>query len=261
MTNRTPPYPFENWKYRWITPPEQDAPDWEAEMRDAASMIFQEFIGSGVKSTKVRSQRQVDVFQFITEGRAHGNPRYSECVDFAGGMLCFLGVRGEGLINRDDDDLDGKKDTVSADTDAPWWNIRGSRLWRMGMNVALLYQGSISLGAFRKPGVSMPERGDPFFVDLNTGLDHVGVFLTDPVKTGESTWSVKTGEGGQFDGVGQCCLEYDAVIERLGENSWMLTRNGKKPRVFSGFIDLTSLKMDAPAIVPPSFEGGFEVED
>lgn len=261
MTARTPPYPFEDWKYRWITPPEQDAPDWEAEMRRAASAIFREFIGAGVKIKPGRSQRQVDIFQFVTERRAIGNPRYSECVDFAGGMLCFLGVRDDGFVNRDDDDLDGKKDTMSADTDAPWWNVRGSKLWRMGMNVTMLHQGSVRLGAFRKPGIFRPDEGDPFFVDLGTGMDHVGVFLTSPVQIDEESWSVVTGEGGQVDEVGQCCLEYEAVIERPHGKPWTLTRKGKKPRVFSGFIDLTSVKMDAPAMVPPSFRGGFEVED
>jgi len=131
----------------------------------------------------------------------------------------------------------------------------------MGMNVTLLHQGSIGLGAFRRPCDEVWNEGDPFFVDLGTGLDHVGVFLDKPVQTGESTWKGKTGEGGQFDGVGQCCLEYDVVIERHNARSWTMTRNGKKPRVFSGFINLTSLKMDAPALVPPHFEGGFEVED
>lgn len=255
---RKPPYPFEHWSFRWIEPPEQDAPNAQSDRRDAAASIMHGFINAGVKLKTGRSQRMVDVFKFMTEGRAAGNPRYSECVDFAGGMLCILGVRDDNFVNRDDDDLDGVKDTKEKVDNESWWDVRGARDWRMAMNVTLLHQGSIQNGSFRKPDLNL-DMGDVFFVDLGTGMDHVGVVANKPQEVSSGVYRCQTIEGGQVDEVGQCCLIYSTTIALQPGGKITMTRDGKKPRVLGGYIDVTAVPLSAPALVPPTFVGGYDV--
>lgn len=261
MTAKRPPYPFEDFSYRWIEPPEQDAPYAQRDRRTAMSFIALSFVGAGVAKKPGRTQRMVDIFAFVTEGRAKGNPKYSECVDFAGAALAMLGVRDERVINRNDDNMDGKPDAQAAESPY-WWDQMGKHDWRVGQNVSMIFSGGKAAGAWVNAGIGVvPKLGDVFLLDYGTGREHVGVVASTPYKAEDGSWRFQTVEGGQVDEAGQCCQLFETTLHWQG-SSTLMTRAGRSSRVLCGFIDVGKIELLAPAMVPPVCSNvGFPVSD
>lgn len=248
---RAPPYPFSDWVWRWVDPPEQDLPDRDEVVRSAMVYITMSLSNGGVKVKPGRSQLDVDKFNSVTERRYVGNAKYSTCCDVVGASLALLGCKDERIINRDDDDFDGVKDDSQKPSDGrSWWDTPGSKPWKMGANVSMLYQGSISAGAWVKvkPGV-LPRRGDSFLLDYGVN-EHFATFATDLSPDGNGGWRGKTVEGGQVDEHGQCVVIYSVTLYWRNGVCY-LKRDGKKERVLCGWIDVAKVPITAPALLPP----------
>jgi len=251
---------FDGWREVWLNAPSLSSIQEEELRRDAACAIALAFDGTGqgigVKNKRgvPRDEHQVDLFHFLCEGRAWGNPTFSTCGEGVGCWLSLLGCRIEGLVNRDDDDHDGVKDTKQPAAD---W--RGTRDWKIGWDIILLTSGSKHEGCWVPASLGqLPKPGDCFLIGSG-GSEHVGMFVADPEETeNENEWSVQVVAAGHVDAGGQCCdLGTDYLEFDPGTHQWFLGgTKGKRGREMQGFVDLSKLPLDAPAIVPPGFDQG-----
>lgn len=219
-----------------------------------------------------RTAEVVVAFDWLVEHRTWGNRSYSCCVDCAGGFMSLLGCRYEGIVNRDDDDHDGVKDTKQEPAEG-----RGVRDWRSGLNVVLFNDGAKKAGCWVDASkLSKSENwGDgclfkraDFFLIGEGQAEHVGMVLTEPEivewaqdKTAE-VYSFLSIEGGQVDTDGtQCIKVYETFLFiQDGKRPYLTRDKNKAGRPLIGWIDTSRLPLTEPALVPPDFEGGVPVQ-
>lgn len=259
---RQPTYPFADWQWRWLNSPGMPSFGEESLVRQAARAIALPFGVTGQGQVDGRSKLNVDRFAFLTEKRPWGNKGYYSCGDIAGGMLCFIGCRDEGIINRDDDDLDGVADwkpEAPTANEHDWWDVRGTRPWKTGWNITLLKQGSINAKCWeRAVDGYLPQQGDIFMVGVGTMQEHVGIFVSDPEAQEDGvSWVYTTVEGGQVDASGQCAKVYTTTLHRSGGKVYTRRAgNGQPDKLVDGFINVAKVPLVAPALVPPDFTLG-----
>lgn len=259
--------PLDGWRWRWLDPPEQDPPQRNEWIRLGAQSIAWALSNGGVKSHDHRSQMDVDLFNMATERRYVGNPRYSACGDIVGFALCLLGCRDEGIVNRDDDNLDGKPDTRQGPDIMSDWDIRGVRGWRSGMNIALLKQGAINskawVSAKAGPTQFTMDMGDYFLLDEGTMAEHVGQIVSTPVwDPSRKLYRCMSVEGGQVDKFGQCVRAYTVEFSWEGSKLTYYRPETKRKSVVSGWADITKIPYTTPALLPPMAPAiGLPVED
>jgi len=259
--------PLSDWEWRWLDPPEQDPPLRDEWIRQGARSIAMALSSGGVRKTVDRTQKDVDLFNMATERRYVGNPRYSACGDIVGFTLCLLGCRDEGIVNRDDDNLDGKPDAKQGADMMSDWDIRGARGWRSGMNIALLKQGAINAKAWvsARQGVDLSKlgMGDYFLLDEGTMAEHVGQIVSVPVyDPTRKLYRAYAVEGGQVDQFGQCVRLYEVEFSVEGGKAIYYRPETKRKSVLSGWADITRIPYTAPALLPPVCSVvGLPVED
>jgi len=258
---RVPAYPFADWHWTWLDSPGMPSFSADSLRRQAARAIALNFGTTGQGQVDGRSKLEVDRFAFITEKRPWGNKSYYSCGDVAGGLLCFLGCRDEGIVNRDDDNLDGVADWKPEQptrNENDWWDVKGTKAWKTGWNITLLKQGSINAKCWHAASDGyLPQQGDVFLVGVG-GMEHVGIFASDPMEEEDGvSWTYTTVEGGQVDAGGQCARTYTTLFHRVG-NKVYLRRDGKSQpdKLVDGFIDISKLSLESPALVPPEFTLG-----
>lgn len=211
-----------------------------------------------------RTKLLVERFRWLTENRPwHPGPGgYSTCGDAVGGIYSLLGCRAETLVNRDDDDGNGRPDAKEPPSDE-----RGQRAWLVGQNLSLLKGGAIKAGCWvdrsqiDATGRLLPGMGDAFLIGDTNLEQHVGLLLDDiAYEDGEPF--APTLEAGQVDRGGQCARVYRTYFHRIG-GDWWLSRSpdpARPKRRLQGYIDVTRLPLSQPARVPPEFEGGVPAE-
>lgn len=267
-----PTNPFASWR---IEPLNRGLPGSieVAARREAAQAIMRAFVGSGagvgvfidrdgheynprVHSTVERSRfaprtpAQVALFHRVTEGRHVGNSKFYTCGELVGLVYSLLGCRDEGIVNRDDDDLDG-----IADDKQPPADDRGQRPWKVGWNLALLKSGAQRSGCWVNADDGLlAAQGDAFMCGDNGG-EHVGLWESDPEPTGrEGEWVAPTIEAGQLDSGGQCSKRFLTYLRREGQKLF-ISRARTGGRVYVGHVDLAGLPLVAPARLPPVVVG------
>jgi hypothetical protein len=258
-----PAAPFQDWGWRWVDPPEPPPfYDPGANIREAVVAIARALSRGGVAVTAERTAQDVALFNAVTEKRYVGNNNYQTCGDVVGGTMALAGVRDENVINRDDDNFDGKKDRPGVDM-VSWWDVQGTKSWKVGWNITMLRQAAIDIKAWYRK--SLPSRGDYFLLDYGTGLEHMGIVICDPLLVGDRHWQVVTVEGGQVDQHGQCVREYVNDLLQQPDGTFVLHRKGGKPRKVDGFADVAAFDYAVPALLPPwaahiGVEAAVEVE-
>ena len=276
--------PLSDWTWRWLGGFPTIAAIEIANRREAVAALCRAFAPSGVGPgieidaltagghKRPRTRHEVDLFRWITEGRGWGKA-YSTCGDGVGGIYCCLGLRSEQILNRNDDNIDGiddprfpasepttSNDRPSVPAPAEWWDVGGTKAWRVGWNLTMIRQGAIDTGCWvRAKDGQLPQVGDAFLVDYGTSVDHVGLIVEGPDEVADGVYRYLTCEAGQVDAGGQCFKLYETHYKRSGSSVIMERQAPLKRRVLDGFIDLAKLPLDAPALVPPGFTVGAPV--
>lgn len=241
-----------------------------AARREAAQRVMRAFVGTGagpkviidadgheynprVHSTGDRSRffqrtpAQWTLFQRVTEGRHVGNNKFYTCGELVGLVYSLLGCRDEGIVNRDDDDLDG-----IADGKQPPAEDRGQRPWKVGWNLTLLKSGAQKAGCWvnAADGI-LAAQGDAFMCGEDGG-EHVGLWEADPEPTGRpDEWCAPTIEAGQLDSGGQCTKRFLTFLRRESNRIIVSRTRGGAGRPYVGHVDLAGLPLVAPARLPP----------
>lgn len=209
------------------------------------------------KDVPGRTPDKIALFKIATENRA-GAKGYSCCVDVSGFCAARAGCRDERFINRDDDNLDGIPD---AQQQMEALGQPGHVKWRVGLNPSMFIAGARAHNAYIEPKPDsddprkrLPFRGCPFMMG-DHGLEHVGVFVSDPVETSPGVFAIDTVEGGQVGSLGEQQVQFfHRTFVRQG-NQYVM-----RGRILHGWVDVTKLPYTQPAEVPLDFDGGFPVD-